>query len=77
MVVGVGIINAHVFEEPFDVIIEETLNLSVIEFGVDKQGTNVRLHDIRKSLKSQLLGEKRPIGKSNLGTFGAVFVKVQ
>ena len=46
MVIGVGIINGRVFKEPFDMIIEETLNLSVIEFGVDKEGTNVRLHDI-------------------------------
>ena len=77
MVIGVGIINAHVFKEPFDMILEETLNLSVIEFGVDKQGTNVRLHDIRKSLKTQLLAKKEPIGRSKLITFGAVLVKVQ
>ena len=57
MIIGVGVINAHVFKEPFDMIIEETLNLSVIEFGVDEQGTNVRLHNIRKSLKSQLLAK--------------------
>ena len=77
MVIGVGIINAHVFKEPFDMIIEETLNLSVIEFGVDKQGTNVGLHNIRKSLKSSLLANQEPIGRSQLITLGAVFVKVQ
>ena len=77
MVISVGIIDAHVFEEPFDMIIKETLNLSVIEFGVDKQGPNVRLHDVRKSLKSQLLANKEPTRRSKLVTFGAVFVKVQ
>ena len=58
VIICVGIINAHVFKEPFDMLIEETLNLSVIELRVDKQGTNVRLHDIGKSLESQFLATK-------------------
>lgn len=58
MIVGVSIIDVHVFKKPFDVLIKEALNLSVIELGINKEGTNVRLHDIRKSLKI-IISDKR------------------
>lgn len=46
MVVGVGIIDVHVFEKPFDVLVEEAFNLSVVKFRINKEGTDIRLHDI-------------------------------
>ena len=46
MVVGIGIVNIHVFEEPLYVFVEEALDLSIIEFRVNKEGANVRLHNV-------------------------------
>ena len=50
MVVGKGVIDAHVLEEPFYVLVEESLDFAVVELRVDKEGTNVGLHDVRESL---------------------------
>ena len=52
MVIGVSIIDIHVLEEPFDVLVEEALDLSIIEFGINEEGTDVRFHDIRESLRT-------------------------
>ena len=66
MIVGVGIIDFHVLEEPLDVLIEEALNFSIIEFRINKEGTNVRLHDIRESLRTSV-SDKRPIREVGFG----------
>ena len=34
-----GIVDAHVFEEPPDVAMEETLDLLIVEFRIDEYGT--------------------------------------
>lgn len=44
--VGKGVVDAHVFEEPADVGLEEAFDLLEVEFGVDEDGADVRLYDI-------------------------------
>ena len=51
VVVGIGVIDVHVLKEPFDVVVEEALNFSIIEFGVNEESANVRLDDIGECLK--------------------------
>lgn len=41
MVVGISIVDAHVFEKPFDMLVEEALNFSVIKFRINKEGAYV------------------------------------
>lgn len=36
MVVGIGIVDVHVFEKPLDVLVEEALDLPVIELRINK-----------------------------------------
>lgn len=50
MVVGKSVIDTHVLEEPFYVLVEESLDFAVVELRVNKEGTNVGLHDVRESL---------------------------
>lgn len=58
MIISVGIVNVHVFKKPLDVLVEEALHFSVTELRINKEGTNVRLHDIRKGLKVNLRDKK-------------------
>ena len=51
MVVGKGVIDSHVLKEPSDVLVEEALDFSIIEFRINEEGANIRLHDIRQSLR--------------------------
>ncbi len=51
MIVGKGVIDIHILEKPSDVLAKEALNLSIVEFRVNKNGADVRLHNIRESLK--------------------------
>ena len=51
MVVGKSVIGIHVLEEPFNVLVEESLDFAVAELRVNKEGTDVGLHNIRESLK--------------------------
>lgn len=76
MIVSVGIVDFHVFKKPFDVLVEEAFNFSVVELRINKEGADVRLHDIRESLKTKISNQRRA-NKASLDTFGAVFVKVQ
>lgn len=46
MIVGKGVVDGHVFEEPSDVGVEEALNFSVVELGVDKNGADVGLDHV-------------------------------
>ena len=50
MVVGKSVIDIHVLEEPFNVLVEESLDLAVVELRVNKEGTDVGLHNIRERL---------------------------
>lgn len=43
MVVGKGVVDGHVFEEPSDVGVEEAFDFFVVEFGVDENGADVGL----------------------------------
>ena len=52
MVVGKGVIDIHVLEEPFYVLIKESLDFVVVELRVNKEGTDVGLHNVRESLKT-------------------------
>ena len=52
MVVGKGVIDIHVLEEPFYVLVKESLDFVVVELRVNKEGTNVGLHNVRESLKT-------------------------
>ena len=54
MVVGKCVIDAHVLEEPFYVLVEESLDFAVVELRVDKEGTNEGLHDVGESLKNYI-----------------------
>ena len=50
MVVGKSVIDVYVLEEPFNVLVEESLDFAVVELRVNKEGTDVGLHNIRESL---------------------------
>lgn len=54
MVVGISIVQIHVLEEPSYVLVKEALHLPVVEFRVNKEGANVRLHNVRESLRMVL-----------------------
>lgn len=51
MIVSERIIDRHVLEEPTDVLVEEAFNLSIIEFRVHEDGTQVRFYYIRETLR--------------------------
>ena len=51
MVVGISVVNIHVFEEPSYVLIEEALDLAVVEFRVYKESADVGLHNVRERLR--------------------------
>ena len=51
MIIGKGVIDIHILEKPSDVFAKEALNLSIVEFRVNKNGADVRLHNIRESLE--------------------------
>ena len=76
MVVGIGVIDIHVLEEPSDVLIKEALDLAVVEFRVYKESANVGLHNVRERLRD-VLATRTWLFESSHDTFGAVFVKVQ
>ena len=46
MVVGKGVVDGHVFEKPADVVVEEALDFSVVELGVDEDGADVGFDDV-------------------------------
>jgi hypothetical protein len=46
MVVGKGVINTHVLKKPTDMGVEESLNFSVVELGVDEYCTYVGFEDV-------------------------------
>ena len=50
MVVGIRVINTHVLEEPFYVLVKESLDFAVVELRVNKEGADVGLHNVRESL---------------------------
>ena len=50
MIVGEGVVDGHVFEEPFDVRVEEALDFVVVEFGVDEDGADIGFDDVGKAL---------------------------
>ena len=50
MVVGKSIIDVHVLEEPFYVLVKESLDFVVVELRVNKEGADVGLHNVRESL---------------------------
>ena len=52
MVVGKGVIDIHVLEEPFYVLVKKSLDFVVVELRVNKEGTDVGLHNVRESLKT-------------------------
>lgn len=52
MIVGISVIYIHVLEKPSNVFVEEALNLSKVEVRVNKEGADVRFHNIRESLES-------------------------
>ncbi len=43
VVVGKGVVDGHIFEEPSDVGVEEAFDFFVVEFGVDENGADVGL----------------------------------
>ncbi len=51
VVVCKGVVDAHIFEEPSDVHVEEALHFLVIELGVDKEGADVRFDNVRQTLR--------------------------
>lgn len=52
MIVGISIVDIHVLEEPSYVFVKEALHLSIVERRVNKEGADVRLHNVRESLKN-------------------------
>jgi hypothetical protein len=50
MVVGEGVVDGHVFEKGFHVLVEEVLDVAVIVGGVDEDGADVGFYYIWKAL---------------------------
>ena len=46
MVVRISVVYAHVLKERLDVSFEESLDLSVVVFRVDKDGADVRFDNV-------------------------------
>lgn len=51
MVIGKGIVDAHILEEPSDMGIKETLNFFKVELRVDEDCPNVGFNYIGKALQ--------------------------
>ena len=51
MVVGVAVVDAHVFEVWTNVLVEETLHFAVVEVRVNEDGAYVRFDHIGKALR--------------------------
>ena len=47
VVVGKGIVDAHVFEKALDVDFEESLDFFEVVLRVHEHGADIRLHDVR------------------------------
>ena len=50
MIVCKCVIDIHIFEEPTDVVLEESLHLAIVKFGINKDSSDVSFDDIRESL---------------------------
>lgn len=50
MVVGEGVVDGHVFEEPADVGVEEAFDFFVVELGVDEDGADVSFDYVGQAL---------------------------
>ena len=50
MVVGKSVIDVHVLEEPFYVLVKESFDFAVVELRVNKESADVGLHNVRESL---------------------------
>lgn len=50
MVVGEGVVDGHVFEEGFHVLVEEGLDVAVVVRGIDEDGADVSLYYIWEAL---------------------------
>lgn len=50
VMVGKSIVNGHVFEEPTDVLVKETLDFCEVEFRVDEDGAKIGFYNVRKTL---------------------------
>ena len=51
VVIGKGIVDAHILKEPSDVVIKETLNFFEVELRVDEYCPNVSFNYIGKALQ--------------------------
>lgn len=51
MVIGKGIVDAHILKEPSDVVIKETLNFFEVEFRVYENCPNVSFNYIGEALQ--------------------------
>ena len=54
VIIRKGVIDAHVFEVPLDMGIEETLYFFVVELGVDEYSSNIGLDNVRQALSCGL-----------------------
>ena len=50
MIVGKSVIDIHVFEEPFYMLVKEAFDFAVVELRVNEESADVGLHNVRKSL---------------------------
>jgi hypothetical protein len=50
MVVGEGIVDGHIFEEGFHVLVEEGLDVAVVEGGVYEEGADVGFYYVWETL---------------------------
>ena len=63
MIVCIVVVEIHILEKRFHVFVEEALNFTIVEVGVDEQGSNVRLYYVRQTLydRSVNLNHQQPI----------------
>ena len=54
MAVCESVVDAHVFEVPSDVSLEEPFYLIVVEFRIYKDRSDIRFYDVRKALRGRL-----------------------
>lgn len=54
VVIGEGVVDGHVFEEPADVLVEEAFDFCEVVFRVDEDGADVGFDDVGESLIFQV-----------------------
>lgn len=67
MIIGKRIIDAHILEEPSNVVLEKAFDLRKVEIGVNEDSPNVGLDNVREALDCISLDALRKLHDLPLG----------